>query len=502
MSAKPVGYFHEEPLSFEYPDNGNSGVKLGDPGVPLADPALAMAGAALRGDGLHPLPQLSEFEVVRHFTRLSNLNVSIDAAMYPLGSCTMKYNPRINEVVSREAGFLQAHPLMPDQLTQGTLEALYRLNELLLEITGFDAGSLQPAAGAQGELTGVLLIRSRLEAKGERRRYMLVPDSAHGTNPASAHLAGFDVREVKSLPDGTVDLPHLDSQMDADVAGLMITNPNTLGIFERDIRKIADIVHSKGGYIYCDGANMNAQTGISRPADAGMDVMHLNLHKTFSTPHGGGGPGAGPCFCTAELEPYLPVPRVEKVTGKKGGYRLNWDVPTSIGKISTFNGNTGILVRALSYLVSLGAEGLKEMSEVAVLNANYLRHKLKDVLHVATDAPTLHEVVFSDQGLADHGGITTLDLAKRLMDYGFHPPTVYFPLTVHGALMVEPTESEPLAELERFVEAIVAILAEADSDPELVKTAPHLVPRRRMDEASAARHPVLRWTPGGSPPPK
>ncbi len=502
MSAKPVGYFHEEPLSFEYPDNGHSGVKLRDPGVPLADPARAMAGAALRSDGLHPLPQLSEFEVVRHFTRLSKLNVSIDAAMYPLGSCTMKYNPRINEVVSREAGFLQAHPLWPESLAQGTLEALYRLNEMLLEITGFDAGTLQPAAGAQGELTGVLLIRARLEAKGERRRYMLVPDSAHGTNPASAHLAGFDVREVKSLPDYTVDLAHLESQMDEDVAGLMITNPNTLGIFERDIRKIADIVHSKGGYIYCDGANMNAQTGICRPADAGMDVMHLNLHKTFSTPHGGGGPGAGPCFCTAELEPYLPVPRVEKSEGEQGGYRLNWDVPTSIGKISTFNGNTGILVRTLSYLVALGAEGLKEMSEVAVLNANYLRHKLQDVLHVATDAPTLHEVVFSDQGLADHGGITTLDLAKRLMDYGFHPPTVYFPLTVHGALMVEPTESEPLAELQRFVEAIVAILAEADRNPQLVKSAPHLAPRRRLDEAGAARHPILRWTPGGSPPPK
>ena len=498
--ARPTGMFQEEPLSFEYPAAGEPGVKLRALDVPALEPARALAGAALRRDGLRALPQLSEFETIRHFTRLSKTNVSIDAAMYPLGSCTMKYNPRINEVVARLPGLTQAHPLMPDALVQGTLELLWRLGEALQEITGFPAGTLQPAAGAQGELTGVLLIRAAIEARGERRRTMLVPDSAHGTNPASAHIGGFEVREVQSRPDGTVDLAHLARQMDGDVAGLMLTNPNTLGIFEREIRRIAEIVHAKGGYLYCDGANMNAQVGISRPGDCGMDVMHLNLHKTFSTPHGGGGPGAGPCFCSAELAPHLPVPRIvrEEASGDGGAgarYRLDWDAPASIGKVSTFYGNTGILVRAYSYILAMGGDGLREMSETAVLNANYLRHRLADVLHVSTEAPTLHEVVFSDAGLADHGGITTLDLAKRLIDYGFHPPTTYFPLTVHGALMVEPTESEPRAELDRFVAAIHAILAEADRDPELVKTAPHLAPRRRLDETRAARQPVLRWTP-------
>jgi glycine dehydrogenase subunit 2 len=506
MSARPTGLLQEEPLSFEYPAKGHCGVKLRDTGVPAVDPARALAGAALRSDRLDWLPQLSEFDVIRHFTRLSKYNVSIDASMYPLGSCTMKYNPRINETVAGLPGLAGAHPLLPDALVQGTLEILYRLGELLEEITGFAAGTLQPAAGAQGELTGVLLIRARLDARGERRRYMLVPDSAHGTNPASAHLAGFEVREVQSLPDGTVDLTHLRARMDGEVAGLMLTNPNTLGIFEREIARIAAIVHDKGGYIYCDGANMNAQVGIARPGDSGMDVMHLNLHKTFSTPHGGGGPGAGPCFCTAELAPHLPVPRIvrenTKGDGKGGGkggarYRLDWEGPQSIGKVSTFYGNAAILVRAFSYLLAMGGDGLKEMSETAVLNANYLRHKLADVLHVSTEADTLHEVVFSDHGLAAHGGITTLDLAKRLMDYGFHPPTIYFPLTVHGALMVEPTESEPRAELDRFVEAVRTILDEADRDPDLVRNAPHLAPRRRLDEARAARQPVLRWSPRG-----
>jgi len=414
--------------------------------------------------------------------------------MYPLGSCTMKYNPRINEVTARYPGFLHAHPWLPDAHMQGTLELMYRLTESLKEITGFAAGTLQPAAGAQGELTGVLLIRKRQEAKGEQRKYIIVPDSAHGTNPASAAIAGYQVQELRSLADGTVDVAHLAEMMTDEVAGLMLTNPNTLGIFERDIRKIADIVHAKGGYIYCDGANMNAQVGLARPGDYGMDVMHLNLHKTFSTPHGGGGPGAGPCMCTEELAPHLPVPRVLE---QDGHYSLEWDDDRSIGKVSSFFGNVGILIRAYSYILAMGGDGLREMSEVAVLNANYLRHRLADVLHVSTPESTLHEVVFSDKGLAAHGGITTLDLAKRLMDYGFHPPTVYFPLTVHGAMMVEPTESEPRAELDRFVDSVRAILDEADRDPELVKTAPHLAPRRRLDETTAARHPVLRWQPDG-----
>ncbi len=496
MSARARGYFHEEPLSFETPETGQMGVKLRTPDVPQVAPEQAMAGAALRTDALRELPQLSEFEAVRHFTRLSNLNMSIDAAMYPLGSCTMKYNPRINEVTARRPGFSAAHPFMPDELVQGTLEVFHRLQEALTEITGFPGVSLQPAAGAQGELTGVLLIRAALAARGERRRFLLVLDSAHGTNPASAALAGFEVREVKSDAQGCVDLAHLRAQMDEQVAGLMLTNPNTLGIFDPRIFEIADAVHEQGGYIYCDGANMNAQVGIARPADFGMDVLHLNLHKTFSTPHGGGGPGAGPCLCTEELRPYLPVPRVEK-EGER--YRLDWDATQAVGKVSTFYGNTGILVRALSYVLAMGGDGLKEMSETAVLNANYLRHKLRGHLALATEAPTLHEVVFSDAGLAEHGGITTTDVAKRLIDYGFHPPTVYFPLTVHGALMIEPTESEPRAELDRFVAAIEAILAEGDENPELVKTAPHLAPRSRLDETGAARNPVLRWTPRGAP---
>ena len=492
MSGKPPGFFQEEPLSFEYPETGQRGAKLRDPGVPEASLEQALAGAALREDGLEGLPQLSEFDAIRHFTRLSKYNYAIDGGMYPLGSCTMKYNPRINEAVARLGGLAEAHPLQTDELSQGTLEVLFRLQEALSEITGFAGVSLQPAAGAQGELTGMLLIRARLDDRGERRRYVLVPDSAHGTNPSSAHMAGFGVREVKSGADGRIDLGELERAMDGDVAGLMLTNPNTLGIFEVDIQRIAEIVHTQGGYVYCDGANMNAQVGITRPADWGMDVLHLNLHKTFSTPHGGGGPGAGPCLCTEELAPYLPVPRVVRDVG---AFRLDWERGKSIGKIATFHGNAHILLRAYSYIAAMGGDGLKEMSETAVLNANYLRHRLQGLLTLSHDAPTLHETVFSDEGLADHGGITTLDVAKRLNDYGFHPPTVYFPLTVSGALMIEPTESEPRAELDRFVDAIRAILEEGDSDPETVKTAPHLAPRPRLDEVPAARQPVLRWRP-------
>jgi glycine dehydrogenase subunit 2 len=488
--TKPIGFLQEEPLSFEYPETGQQGVKLRDPGVPKADPARALAGAALRQDGLRQLPQLSEFETVRHFTRLSKWNYSIDGGMYPLGSCTMKYNPRINETVSRLRAFTAVHPLLPDDLAQGTLELFYRLERALCEITGFDACTLQPAAGAQGELTGVLLIKACLEAKGEKRRYILVPDSAHGTNPSSAHIAGFEVREVKSGPDGRIDLDDLKRMMTPEVAGLMLTNPNTLGIFETQIDEICTVVHAQDGYVYVDGANMNAQVGITRPADWGADVMHLNLHKSFSTPHGGGGPGAGPCLCTSELAPYLPIPRVERA---EGGYRLNWDRRQSIGKVSTFYGNANILVRALSYIVALGGDGLKEMSETAVLNANYLRHKLSDALVPSHESPTLHEVVFSDKGLHERGGITTMDLAKRLIDHGLHPPTVYFPLTVPGALMVEPTESEPRAELDRFADAVRAVLDEAERDPDTVKSAPHTAPRRRLDEVKAARQPVLRW---------
>ncbi len=487
---KPCGLFQEESLLFDYPKTGRMGVRLRALDVPEANPNQALPGVALREDDLAGIPQISEFEAIRHFTRLSKWNTSIDAAMYPLGSCTMKYNPRINEVAARTPGFATLHPLLPDGLVQGALEMLYTLERLLLEITGFSAVTLQPAAGAQGELCGVLLIKARLDAKGEKRRYMLVPDSAHGTNPASANIAGYDVKEVRSTTQGALDIAHLRELMNSDVAGLMLTNPNTLGIFEPQISQISDIVHSNGGYIYCDGANMNAQVGAARPADYGMDVMHLNLHKTFSTPHGGGGPGAGPCLCTEELAPGLPVPRIRK---KGDTYSLNWDAPESIGKFTAFYGNFGILVRALSYLMAMGGDGLTEMSKVAVLNANYLRKRLSEMLHVATQHPTMHEVVFSDKGLAKYGGITVLDLGKRLLDYGFHPPTTYFPLTVHGAFMVEPTESEPKEELDRFVEAVQSVLQEAKQNPEWVTTAPHTMPRRRLDEAAAARNLSLRW---------
>lgn len=487
---KPTGYFHEEPLSFDYPQTESEGIKLPTLDVPEIELEHILPEALRRKDQLHTLPQLSEFETIRHFTRLSKKNLSIDSGMYPLGSCTMKYNPRMNEKVARMEGFTMTHPWMDEDLVQGNLELLYMLEQYLLEVTGFDAVTLQSVAGAQGEFVGILLIRSYLEAQGDPRKYILVPDSAHGTNPISAVIAGYDVKEIQSLANGLVDLESLENAMTEEVAGLMITNPNTLGTFETNIQQIADIVHAKGGFVYCDGANMNAQVGITRPGDYGMDVLHMNLHKTFSTPHGGGGPGAGPCFCVKKLEPYLPIPRVRK---NGHGYSLDWNVSTSIGKISAFYGNFGILVRALAYTLALGADGLKEMTQIAVLNANYIRKKLENDLQIATELPTLHEVVFSDKGLSVQKGISTMDLAKRLIDYGFHPPTVYFPLIVHGALMIEPTESEPKAELDRFVSAVQSILKEAEENPELVKTAPHLTPRSRLDETTAARKPNLRW---------
>jgi glycine cleavage system P protein (glycine dehydrogenase) subunit 2 len=490
-AVRPTGLFQEEPLSFEYPAQGAPGVKLREPDVPPVEPAQAMPGAALRSDGLRALPQLSEFEVVRHFTRLSKLNVSIDAAMYPLGSCTMKYNPRINEVVARLPGLAQAHPLMPDALVQGTLEIFWRLTELLKEITGFAAGTLQPAAGAQGELTGVLLIRARHEARGQRRRYMLVPDSAHGTNPASAHIAGFEVREVKSLPDGTVDLAHLAQAMDADVAGLMLTNPNTLGLFESHVERLCELVHDAGALVYLDGANMNALLGVAKPGHMGVDVMHFNLHKTFSTPHGGGGPGSGPVAAHERLEPYLPGPVIRAEGGR---YWLDHDRPGSIGRVHAFYGNVGMWIRALAYIRTLGAPGLEAVTRHAVLNANYVLASLRGTYEVPHDRTVMHECVLSDR--RQHAsGVTTADIAKRLMDYGFHPPTIYFPLVVPGALMIEPTECEPLDALDGLIDALRAISEEARENPSLVTEAPHTTWVRRVDEVQAARRPRLRWKP-------
>ncbi len=447
-----------------------------------------------RTDDLDGVPEVSEVDVIRHFTRISTWNYSIDLGMYPLGSCTMKYNSRLNEKVARIGGFAGLHPLAPETDTQGALELIYRLQEDLAEITGLPGVSLQPAAGAQGEMTGVMLIRAYLDARdGEAskdRRVMLIPDSAHGTNPASAALAGFTVKTIRSTAEGLTDLDHLKQLCDeGGVAGLMLTNPNTVGIFERNIKVICETIHAAGGLVYMDGANMNALVGVARPGDMGVDVIHLNLHKTFSTPHGGGGPGCGPCCCTAELAPFLPTPRIEK-SGDK--YVLNYNYPESIGRVKAFYGNFGMMVRALSYIYTHGAEGLREATEAAVLNARYVSKKLAGVYDEPFEADCMHEAIFSHKNQAKLG-VVTLDIAKRLIDYGFHPMTVYFPLVVEGAMLIEPTESVGRSDLDAFIEAMIDIDREARETPELVTNAPHTTRIGRIDEAAAARKPVLRW---------
>jgi glycine dehydrogenase subunit 2 len=446
--------------------------------------------ASLLRAGIDGMPELSEVDVVRHFTRLSTWNYHIDLGLYPLGSCTMKYNPKINEVATRLPGFASLHPYMPDDLVQGALQVQATLESCLAEISGMDAVTLQPAAGAHGELTGILMIRAYHEARGNPRKTVLVPDSAHGTNPASVTISGYAVQQIPSSPKGTIDLEGLRKVMSDDVAAIMITNPNTLGIFESEIAAIAEIVHSHGGLVYMDGANMNAMMGITRPGDFGIDVLHINLHKTFTTPHGGGGPGAGPVAVKKILEPHLPYP----VLTKKGeaGFFYDHDRPRSIGKIKAYYGHFGMHVRALCYILANGPEGLKETTETAVLNANYIRSKLKDTYALPFTSPTLHEVVFSDRTQARHG-VGVGDIGKRLIDYGFHPPTVSFPLIVPGAIMIEPTETESRQELDAFIEAMLAIAKEAEADPELVKSAPHNARISRVDEAGAARKPVLRW---------
>jgi len=437
-------------------------------------------------------PELSEREVVRHFTRLSKLNYANDEGLYPLGSCTMKYNPKVHEKIARLDGFAEAHPLLPDEAAQGCLQVMADLEGYLSEITGMDAFTLQPAAGAQGEFTGIRMVRAFHEARGNPRQVVLIPDSAHGTNPASAHLCGYRVEEVPSDERGCVNLADLKERMREDVAVLMLTNPNTLGVFEREIDEICRVVHSGGGLVYLDGANLNAFVGVARPGDMGVDVMHSNLHKTFSTPHGGGGPGSGPVGVKKPLERFLPVPRVVRV---ESGWRLREDFPDSIGKVHSFYGNFGMHVRAAAYILANGAQGLRRIAETAVLNANYLRKRLEGTYHLPYASASLHEVILSDRNL-EKFGVKTLDVAKRLMDYGFHPPTIYFPLIVKGALMIEPTESEPIEELDAFVDAMIRIAREAEEDPEMVRTAPHTTPVGRLDEAAAARKPVLRWTPG------
>jgi glycine dehydrogenase subunit 2 len=532
-----------ESLVFEKSSPGKRAYKMPPLDVPAVDPAELLGDAHRKVPGL--LPELSEIEIIRHFTRLSTWNYAIDLGMYPLGSCTMKYNPRVNELVARIEGLAEAHPYRPDSRAQGILEVFALLQRCLIEITGMDAITLQPAAGAHGEFTGILLVRAWHESQGNPRKKILIPDSAHGTNPATAAICGYQVENLKSNAEGGIDLDALTRQVDEETAALMLTNPSTIGVFESQIHKIADILHAKGALLYMDGANMNALVGKARPGDFGVDVMHLNLHKTFSTPHGGGGPGSGPVACKAFLEPFLPIPVlvrnenspkpclepqgwesenadvppgecpplfrapfVRPAAGEGLGDddpksvpplqtgQLHWDYnrPHSVGRVRAFYGNTGMFIRALAYILANGPDGLRQTTEDAVLNANYIRHGLEDLYELPYKTASMHEVVFSDKRQAALG-VKTGDIAKRLIDYGFHPYTVSFPLIVHGALMIEPTESESLEELDLFIEAMRSIAKEVEDTPELVKSAPHSTRVSRLDEVQAARKPILRWRP-------
>jgi glycine dehydrogenase subunit 2 len=479
-----------EGLIFEKSSPGKAAWKLPPLDVPEVD-ASELLGPLERKD-LGNMPEVSEIEIIRHFTRLSTWNYAIDLGMYPLGSCTMKYNPRVNEVVSRLDGLANGHPYQPEKISQGALRIIKTLSDCLLEITGMDAITLQPAAGAHGELTGLLLVRAYHDSKGVPRKKVLIPDSAHGTNPATAATVGYAVENLKSNARGMVDIAALEAQMNEEVAALMLTNPNTLGIFEQEIHKIADILHAKGGLLYMDGANMNALVGKVRPGDFGVDVMHLNLHKTFSTPHGGGGPGSGPVAIKKVLEPFLPTPvLISKPDGTLG---FDYDRPQSVGRVRAFYGNFGMFVRALAYILANGADGLRQTTEDAVLNANYIRKGLEGPYDLPYASASMHEVVFSDK-LQVKKGVRTMDIAKRLIDYGFHPYTTAFPLIVPGALMIEPTESESKEELDLFVEAMKAIAEEVEDDAEIVRTAPHSTRVARLDETAAARRPILRWKP-------
>jgi glycine dehydrogenase subunit 2 len=480
-----------EKLIFERSTPGKSGVDLPPLDVPPVSAQEALGEEFSRG-AIEGFPEVSELEVIRHFTRLSSWNYGVDTGLYPLGSCTMKYNPRINEEVARLAGLATDHPYTPETLVQGCLRVLHETARCLKEITGMDAVTLQPAAGAQGELTGILMIRACLSERGNPRKFILIPDSAHGTNPASVTISGYQVRNINSDARGCVDFAGLDRAMTDEVAGLMLTNPNTLGMFESQIRQIAELVHSRGGLMYMDGANMNALVGVARPADFGVDVMHLNLHKTFTTPHGGGGPGSGPVAVRSVLEPYLPTPVV--VQQADGTFHLDYHRPRSIGRLRAFYGNFGMAVRALAYIQANGFEGLRQTTQDAVLNANYVMSQLKDYFDLPHDRPCMHECVFSDRRQAARG-VRTGDLAKRLIDYGFHPYTTAFPLIVPGAMMIEPTESACKDELDSFIEALRSIAQEVEEDPEFVLKAPYTTRVSRLDEAGAARRPILRWMP-------
>jgi glycine dehydrogenase subunit 2 len=478
-----------EDLIFEKSAPGKRGFELPASDVPPVDLQAALGPDYARGD-IEGFPEVSEIEVIRHFTRLSTWNYAIDLGMYPLGSCTMKYNPRVNEHIARLEGIATEHPYQPLQVSQGCLKILWTLQKCLIEITGMDAATLQPAAGAQGELTGLLLIRAFLETRGNPRKKVLIPDSAHGTNPATAVIAGYEVENIRSDSRGQIDVEQLRNIVNEDVAALMVTNPSTLGTFEPRIAEVAEILHARGAQLYMDGANMNALAGVVQPGQFGVDVMHLNLHKTFSTPHGGGGPGAGPVMVKAHLEPFLPVPVLIE---RNGHFVLEPVRSQSIGRVRAFGGNFGVLVRALAYTLAYGP-GIRQATEDAVLNANYIRKKLEGVFDLPYASPSMHEVVFSDNRQKKYG-VNTMDIAKRLIDYGFHPYTTAFPLIVPGAMMIEPTESESKEECDLFIDAMRSIAEEAATDPDLVKTAPHSTRVGRLDEVAAARKPVLRWNP-------
>jgi len=480
-----------QPLIFERSSPGRIACSLPESDVPVR-PAEELLPQPLLRQEPPALPEVSEPDLIRHYMALSRMNHGVDNGFYPLGSCTMKYNPKTNEEVARLAGFSKIHPYQPEETVQGALQLMYELQEALAAITGMDAVSLQPAAGAQGEWTGLMMIRAYLESRGEsRRNKILIPDTAHGTNPASATVAGFETKTVRSNERGLVDLEALRAALGPDTAALMLTNPNTLGLFEEEIVEIAHLVHEAGGLLYYDGANANAILGITRPGDMGFDVVHLNLHKTFSTPHGGGGPGAGPVGVKKDLAPFLPYPVIRK-EGER--YLLDADRPQSIGKVKAFYGNFGILVRAYAYIRTMGPEGLRRVSEDAVLHANYLMRRLEPYFDLPYPQPCKHEFVLSGRRKKKQG-VKTLDMAKRMLDFGIHPPTIYFPLIVEEGMMIEPTETESKETLDRFVEVMIQIAREAEEHPELLREAPHTTPVKRLDEVRAARQPVLRYQP-------
>jgi glycine dehydrogenase subunit 2 len=477
-------------LIFELSSPGRLAFSLPAPDVPVEAALEALPAKYRRGEPA-ALPEVSELDVVRHYSRLSQMNYGVDTHFYPLGSCTMKYNPKINEDMARLGGFARLHPLAPEALAQGALQLMHELAQMLAEIAGMDAVSLQPAAGAQGELAGVLMIRAYHEARGEKRTKVLIPDSAHGTNPASTALAGYEVIEVKSDAEGQVDLGDLERHLGPDVAALMITVPNTLGNFEPRVMEIGELCHARGAQVYMDGANLNAILGLTRPGDLGFDVCHFNLHKTFTTPHGGGGPGAGPVGIKAHLEPFLPLPVIVK---RDDAYTLDWKRPQSIGKLQAFWGNFGMHVRAYTYIRTMGADGLRAVSENAVLNANYVMKRLEGHYDVAAPGPCMHECVLSARRQKKHG-VTAMDVAKRLLDLGFYAPSTYFPLIVEEALMIEPTETESKETLDAFCEAMIRIAKEAETDPHVIHQAPLTTSVRRLDQTRAAREPNLRWRP-------